>query len=147
LTGAEATKAALLSAGGDCAVLHIATHGYADPDVPEFSGLLLAGAGDAPFDVLTAMEVYTWPLKARLVTLSACQTALGRNVEGEGILGLSRAFIYAGAQDVVERGGGSSAWAGRVASVWREGASVLLGRLHRRPRPGVGDITMNGPRR
>ncbi len=47
------------------------------------------------------MEVYTWPVKARLVTLSACQTALGRDVEGEGILGLSRAFIYAGAQDVV----------------------------------------------
>jgi CHAT domain-containing protein len=84
-------------------VLHIATHGYADPDFPDFSGLLLAAPEDSetPYSVLTAGEVYGWPLKARLVTLSACQTALGRDVEGEGILGLSRAFIYAGAQDVV----------------------------------------------
>jgi len=103
LAGAAATKSALVAAGGDCGVLHIATHGYADPDFPDFSGLLLAApeGSETPYQVLTAMEVYTWPLNARLVTLSACQTALGRNVEGEGILGLSRAFIYAGAQDVV----------------------------------------------
>ncbi len=90
------------AASSDCGVLHIATHGYADPDVPDFSGLLASPEGsETPYQVLTAMEVYTWPLNARLVTLSACQTALGRDVEGEGILGLSRAFIYAGAQDVV----------------------------------------------
>jgi CHAT domain-containing protein len=83
-------------------VLHIATHGYADPDVPEFSGLLLAGQDDEhPYGVLTALEVYSWPLQARLVTLSACQTALGRDVEGEGVLGLTRAFIYAGAENVL----------------------------------------------
>ena len=46
-------------------------------------------------------EVYGWPLRAKLVTLSACQTALGRDVEGEGILGLRRAFIYAGARHVL----------------------------------------------
>ncbi|HUS81146.1 MAG TPA: CHAT domain-containing protein, partial [Armatimonadota bacterium] len=103
LTGAEATKSALGQVGGDCGVLHIATHGYADPDFPDFSGLLLAApeGAETPYQVLTAGEVYGWPLNARLVTLSACQTALGRDVEGEGILGLSRAFIYAGAQDVV----------------------------------------------
>jgi len=102
ITGKAATKARLFADGGDCGLLHIATHGYADPDFPEFSGLLLA-SGDAadPYDVMTAQEVYTWPLKARLVTLSACQTALGKDVEGEGLLGLSRAFIYAGAQDVL----------------------------------------------
>ena len=102
LTGAEATKQALLEQGATCDVLHIATHGYADPDVPEFSGLLLAGTGeDDPYHVLTAQEVYLWDLQARLVTLSACQTGMGRSVEGEGLLGLTRAFIYAGAQDVV----------------------------------------------
>jgi CHAT domain-containing protein len=103
LTGADATKSALVQAGGDCGMLHIATHGYADPDFPDFSGLLLAApqGSPTPYQVLTAGEVYGWPLNARLVTLSACQTALGRDVEGEGILGLSRAFIYAGAQDVV----------------------------------------------
>ncbi len=103
LTGVEATKAALGEVGGDCEMLHIATHGCADPDFPDFSGLLLSSAegSESPYQVLTAGEVYGWPLKARLVTLSACQTALGRDVEGEGILGLSRAFIYAGAQHVV----------------------------------------------
>jgi len=102
LAGAEATKQALIQRGSKCNVLHIATHGYADPDVPEFSGLLLAGGSEEqPYEVLTAQEVYLWDLRARLVTLSACQTGLGRNVEGEGLLGLTRAFIYAGAQDVV----------------------------------------------
>jgi CHAT domain-containing protein len=61
----------------------------------------LAGHGEQPYEVLTAQEVYLWDLQARLVTLSACQTALGRDVEGEGVLGLTRAFIYAGAQDAV----------------------------------------------
>lgn len=101
LTGKSATKAQVLQDGARCDTLHIATHGYADPWAPEFSGLLLAGTGDAPYDVLTAQEIYLWPLQARLVTLSACQTALGKDMEGEGLLGLTRAFIYAGAQDVV----------------------------------------------
>jgi len=101
LTGRTATKAQVLQDGARCDTLHIATHGYADPWAPEFSGLLLAGTGDAPYDVLTAQEVYLWPLQARLVTLSACQTALGKDMEGEGLLGLTRAFIYSGAQDVV----------------------------------------------
>jgi CHAT domain-containing protein len=102
LSGKEATKARLLADGGDCDILHVATHGYADPDYPDFSGVLLAGTGpEAPYDTLTAHEVYLWPLRARLVTLSACQTALGKDMEGEGVLGLTRAFIYAGAQDVL----------------------------------------------
>ena len=101
LSGQEATKAALLEQGKTCDILHIATHGYADPEVPEFPGLLLSGAGDNPYGVPTAEEVYLWDLRARLVTLSACQTGMGKTVEGEGLLGLTRAFIYAGAQDVV----------------------------------------------
>ena len=69
--------------------------------LPELSGLLLAGTGEKPYEVLTAQEVYGWPLRARLVALSACQTGLGKEVEGEGLLGLTRAFIYARAQDVL----------------------------------------------
>jgi CHAT domain-containing protein len=91
----------LLALGGRCDILHIATHGYADPEFPEFSGLLLAGEGTNSYDTLTAQEVYMWPLRARLVTLSACQTAMGKTVAGEGVMGLTRAFIYAGAQDVL----------------------------------------------
>jgi len=101
LTAKDATKAKLWAAGPQADVLHIATHGYADPEVPEFSGLLLAGEGDEPYSVLTANEVYLWNLQARLVTLSACQTGLGKTVDGEGVLGLTRAFLYAGARDVL----------------------------------------------
>lgn len=101
LTGAEATKESLEQDAGKCRVLHLATHGYADPEVPEFSGLLFAGTGERDFDVLTAQEVYLWQLNAQLVTLSACETGLGKAVEGEGLMGLTRAFLYAGARDVL----------------------------------------------
>lgn len=101
LTDKAATKAKLLAEGSKCDLLHIATHGYADPEYPGFSGLLLAGEGETPYDTFTAQEVYMWSLKARLVTLSACQTAMGKTVAGEGVMGLTRAFIYAGAQDVL----------------------------------------------
>jgi CHAT domain-containing protein len=101
LTDKQATKAKLLAEGSECDLLHIATHGYADPEYPEFSGLLVAGEGEKSYDTLTAQEVYMWQLRARLVTLSACQTAMGKTVEGEGVMGLTRAFIFAGAQDVL----------------------------------------------
>lgn len=101
LTGKDAVKQRLWDEGGSCDILHFATHGYVDPEVPEFSGLLLHGEGETRYEVLTAQDVWQWPLQARLVTLSACQTGLGKTVEGEGLLGLTRAFIYAGAQDVV----------------------------------------------
>jgi CHAT domain-containing protein len=99
LSGPAATKERLLAEGGRYRVLHVATHGYADPEVPEYSGLLLGGADGGA--VLTAQEVYLWALGADLVTLSACETGLGRSAEGEGLLGLTRAFLYAGARDVL----------------------------------------------
>jgi CHAT domain-containing protein len=102
LTGKDATKARLLKEGSDADVVHIAPHGFADPDFPDFSGVLLAGTdAEHPYDVFTAQEVYFWQLRARLVALSACQTALGKDVEGEGLLGLTRAFLCAGAKDVL----------------------------------------------
>lgn len=101
LTGEEATKERLQQEAGKYNLLHLATHGYADPEVPEFSGLLFAGSGEKEYEALTAEEVYLWQLRAQLVTLSACETGLGRTVEGEGLMGLTRAFLYAGARDVV----------------------------------------------
>ena len=101
LTGTDAGKDRLLKEANGAGILHLATHGYADPDFPDFSGVLLAGADGAPYSVLTAQEVYGMQLRAKLVVLSACQTALGKDVAGEGLLGLTRAFLYAGAQDVV----------------------------------------------
>jgi CHAT domain-containing protein len=101
LNGADATETALH--GDDVAgarILHFATHGLIDESRPERSGLVLtASAGDD--GLLQAREIYTLPLHAALVTLSACQTALGQHVTGEGIIGLTRAFFYAGARAVI----------------------------------------------
>ena len=101
LTGKDAGKERVLKEATDAGILHLATHGYADPDFPDFSGVLLAGADGNPYSVLTAQEVCGMQLRAKLVVLSACQTALGKDVAGEGLLGLTRAFLYAGAQDVM----------------------------------------------
>lgn len=82
-------------------ILHFATHGLIDETRPERSGLVLTA--DPPRDdgLLQARDIYSLHLNADLVTLSACETALGQNVTGEGIIGLTRAFFYAGARSVV----------------------------------------------
>lgn len=102
LEGNEATRAELLRSGIDrWRIVHFATHGLIDEEHPERSGLLLTA--DPPRDdgLLQARDVYSLHLNADLVTLSACETALGRHVSGEGIIGLTRAFFFAGARSVV----------------------------------------------
>lgn len=79
-------------------ILHLATHGIARSDDPLASFVLLAPSKCG--ELLTARRVMTLSLKADLVALSACQTGLGR-VAGEGVLGLSRAFMFAGARTVL----------------------------------------------
>jgi len=76
-------------------ILHLATHGDFRPDTPLFSGLALSDGW------LTTLDIFNLSLRASLVTLSACQT--GRNVVGGGdeLLGLMRAFLYAGAASLV----------------------------------------------
>lgn len=82
--------------------IHLATHGIVNTQYPELSGLLLTqDAGSKEDGVLYSGEILGLQLKADLVTLSACETALGRRVEGEGVRGLTSAFLYAGAQTVV----------------------------------------------
>ena len=81
-------------------VIHFATHGLVSDTHPTRSGLLLS-AEDGEDGLLQMGEIYGLGLKADLVVLSACQTALGRDITGEGIVGLTRAFFYAGARAVV----------------------------------------------
>ena len=85
-----ATITNLQRIAGDCRILHMATHGEFRPDSPLFSGLALADGW------LTTLDIFGLRLTASLVTLSACQT--GKNVVGAGdeLLGLMRAFLYAG---------------------------------------------------
>ncbi len=82
--------------------LHFATHGFVDEDNPALSGLLLAADTTSAEDgILYAGEIYNLGLKADLVTLSACETGLGKLAAGEGVIGLTRAFLYAGAANLI----------------------------------------------
>lgn len=102
LHGRDATEQALAAAGADqAAVLHFATHGLIDEAKPERSALTLAARPPREDGILQVREIYRWRLRAALVTLSACDTALGREIAGEGLFGLSRAFFAAGASAVV----------------------------------------------
>ena len=85
--------------------LHFATHGVLAGDVPYLNqpALVLSQTADLGGEdgFLTMSEVLKLPLRADMVVLSACQTALGREVTGEGVVGLTRAFLYAGSRAAV----------------------------------------------
>jgi CHAT domain-containing protein len=85
-------------------ILHFATHGVIDTENPALSGLVLSqidARGRPRQGFLRLHDVYTLHLDAELVVLSGCRTALGPVVKGEGLIGLARGFMYAGAQRVV----------------------------------------------
>lgn len=85
-------------------VLHFATHGLLDSQHPELSGIVLSLVdknGGAIDGFLRLQDIYNLKLSADLVVLSACNTALGKNVKGEGLIGLTRGFMYAGAPRVI----------------------------------------------
>jgi CHAT domain-containing protein len=82
--------------------IHLATHGFVNSQYQELSGLLLTqDAASAEDGILYSGEIVGLKLNAQLVTLSACETALGKKVEGEGTRGLATAFLFAGAKNVV----------------------------------------------
>lgn len=88
----------------DYRILHFATHGLLNSTQPGLSGLVLSlvdRTGRPQDGFLRLHDVYNMDLAADLVVLSACQTALGKEVRGEGLVGLTRGFMYAGARSVV----------------------------------------------
>ena len=85
-------------------ILHFATHGLLNNKNPELSGLVLSlvdERGKPKDGFLRLHDIYNMKIGADLVVLSACQTALGKEVKGEGLIGLTRGFMYAGANTVV----------------------------------------------
>ncbi|BCS98942.1 hypothetical protein DSLASN_45740 [Desulfoluna limicola] len=99
-TRKEATETVAKADGSRYKYVHFALHGTFDSDKPLSSGLLLAP--DTQNDgILTVGELYTMNIPADLVTLSACETALGKIANGDDVVGFTRGFLYAGTQSIV----------------------------------------------
>ncbi|MEZ0318197.1 MAG: CHAT domain-containing protein [Methylophilaceae bacterium] len=108
LLRSEASKDAITKLGPQFSYIHIASHGSFDALKPRQSGLLLAvkdGEKDPLSGMLTVDDLYNLNLNADLVTMSACETALGSIQSGDDVIGLSRGFFFAGANSVI-----SSLW-------------------------------------
>jgi CHAT domain-containing protein/Flp pilus assembly protein TadD len=89
---------------GEYRIVHFATHGMLNNIHPELSGLVLSlvdEAGQQQDGFLRLQDIYNLKLSADLVVLSACQTGLGKEIKGEGLVGLTRGFMYAGAPRIV----------------------------------------------
>src|SRR6185436_4927247 len=85
-------------------IVHFATHAVLDSEHPELSGIVLSlfDRGGRPQDGFVRLsDIYRLRLPAELVVLSACRTALGKEIKGEGLIGLTRGFMHAGAPRVV----------------------------------------------
>ena len=101
----QASRATVL--GGELSqyrYVHFATHGMLDSERPGLSSLVLSMVdeqGQPQDGFLRVNDIYNLELPAELVVLSACQTGLGKEIRGEGLVGLTRGFMYAGARRVV----------------------------------------------
>ncbi|NEP87817.1 MAG: CHAT domain-containing protein [Okeania sp. SIO2C2] len=85
-------------------IVHFATHGFANGKQPELSGVVMSLVdknGNWQNGFLRLNDIFNLNLPAELVVLSACQTALGKDIKGEGLVGLTKIFMYAGAKRVV----------------------------------------------
>ncbi len=115
----EASETAFKRQGAGYAYLHFASHGDFNADSPLNSSLLLSK--DRENDgTLTVGELYSMRLNADLVTLSACETGLGKIANGDDVVGLTRGFLYAGSRSI-------------VASLWKvddEATAYLMTRFY-----------------
>jgi CHAT domain-containing protein/Tfp pilus assembly protein PilF len=101
----EASRAtALRPELGQHRIVHFATHGLLNNIHPELSGIVLSlvnEEGQLQDGFLRLQDIYNLKLPAELVVLSACQTGLGKEIKGEGLIGLTRGFMYAGTPRIV----------------------------------------------
>jgi CHAT domain-containing protein len=121
----EASRAVATSAElSQYRYVHFSTHGLLNSVHPELSGIVLSlvnERGEAQDGFLRAHEIFNLKLPAELVVLSACQTGIGQSIRGEGLMSLTRGFMYAGAPRIVV-----SLW-----SVSESGTTELMVRFYR----------------
>ncbi|MEW6670125.1 MAG: CHAT domain-containing protein [Thermodesulfobacteriota bacterium] len=96
----DAKPSVLIETAGQYRMIHLAAHGIFDPDNPLGSALLLSRSGGDD-GLLKAGSLYQLSLDADLVTLSACETALGKITKGDDVVGFTRGFLYAGSSAIV----------------------------------------------
>lgn len=116
----QATETAAKTLGGRFRYLHFASHGVFDAENPLDSALLLSSDGKND-GRLTVSELYETRMNADLITLSACETALGKITNGDDVVGFTRGFLYAGANSIV-----SSLW-----QIDDEATGVLMNQFYR----------------
>ena len=111
ITERRMTREAIQLAASRAGIVHIATHAALDPDSPLFSGLITANG------LITVADLLDWRLDARLVVLSACNTAVGRLGGGDEIVGMTRSLRYAGSDQVL-----ATLWpvSDEVTAIWME---------------------------
>ena len=103
--GFDASRETAMSSNvGQYQIVHFATHGFLDSEHPELSGIVLTMVdrkGVTTNGLMPLHDIYSLDLSAELTVLSACQTALGKDIKGEGLVGLTHAFMSAGSKSVV----------------------------------------------
>jgi CHAT domain-containing protein len=124
ITGFEANKSSSMNATlGQARILHFATHGIINNEHPELSGIVLSlvdPKGNARSGFLRLSDIYKLNLQCDLVVLSACRSGLGKQLNGEGFVGLTRGFTSAGSRSV-------------IASLWKvddEATAELMGHFY-----------------
>jgi CHAT domain-containing protein len=99
--GSMATEGDLKKKTSDAwSYIHFATHGLVNENDPDLSKIMLHPSQGEDGDLFSG-EIYNLNLNTELITLSACQTGLGKVTKGEGLIGLSRALLYAGANNII----------------------------------------------
>lgn len=122
--GFDADREAVMGSDvGQYQIVHFATHGYLDNEHPELSGIVLTMVdrnGVWKNGLMPLHDIYSLDLSAELTVLSACQTALGKDIKGEGLVGLTHSFMSAGSKSV-------------VASLWKvddRATAALMAEFH-----------------
>jgi len=123
--GFEATRETAMSAlTGEYRIVHFAAHGFVNRDHPELSGIvfsLVDRSGNRTNGFVPVRDIYNLNQSDDLVVLSACDTALGKDIKGEGLVGLTHAFLASGSKSV-------------VASLWKvddRATSVLMANFYK----------------